>query len=146
MRHLGPHALTYLLRRRFCLRRKDCSGTLGSYKSEIRSKPKEPLVASRGNLSTNLILRKQGFTVLFGITFGERNVNRRPERHAYNWYLDWNDLTKVVFFDPMTNTQSGTRQPACLILRFQDPISQRYPSQMMVGIMKVSMGPSSDRL
>jgi hypothetical protein len=51
--------------------------------------------------------------VLFGILFGERKASDRgrdkasdkasddKERHAYNWYLNWDDLTKIVFFDPM---------------------------------------------
>jgi hypothetical protein len=53
--------------------------------------------------------------VLFGITFGERKAGEKNERHAYNWYLNWDDLTKIVFFDPIKNHESG-RQPQTLSL------------------------------
>lgn len=51
-------------------------------------------------------LKSDGFTILFGITFGERRTKGNLERHAYNWYLDWNDLKTVVFFEPSTGQQS----------------------------------------
>jgi hypothetical protein len=57
-------------------------------------------------LSANTLLPKQGFAILFGITFGQHEADQK--RHAYNWYLNWDDLTKIVFFDPITNDESGT--------------------------------------
>jgi len=51
-------------------------------------------------------LKCDGFTILFGITFGERTLNNKVERHAYNWYLNWRNLKDVVFFEPSTGEDS----------------------------------------
>ncbi|KAM5341872.1 hypothetical protein ACJ41O_014903 [Fusarium nematophilum] len=54
-------------------------------------------------------LKADGFTILFGITFGQREEKGKRQRHAYNWYLDWYDLTKIKFFEPSEGTESDDR-------------------------------------
>lgn len=34
-------------------------------------------------------------------------MDGKLERHAYNWYLDWNELKNVVFFEPAKGEASG---------------------------------------